>query len=71
MNMKMWKCANKKIRKYGNAKVLATLVVCIFAYLHTSTFAYCDEGPGRDYFADAAFRQEYRDAAIAIPAEFK
>ena len=41
--MQMCKYANMKIWKYGNVKMLATLVVCIFAYFHTSTFAYCDE----------------------------
>ena len=53
-------------------KTLAAWAVCIVASVQTSTIP-CSAaedsapaGPGRDYFADAAFRQEYRDAAIAI-----
>ncbi len=36
----MWNRENMKVCKYGNAKALTALVVCILAYFHTSTFAY-------------------------------
>ena len=36
----MWNRENMKVCKYGNAKALTALVVCILAYFHASTFAY-------------------------------
>ena len=40
--MKLWNCGNVKKWKYGNAGwVLKSLGICILAYLHTSTIAYC------------------------------
>ena len=50
MNMKMWKCENMGLWKYGNGRVsrlvphaLTALAISIFAYFHTSTVAYCGE----------------------------
>ena len=40
MNMKSWNCGNVKIWKYGNV-VARSLVVCIIACFHISTFSHC------------------------------
>ena len=52
-NVKMWKCGIMKLWKYGNGRVprlvsraLTAFGVCIFAYFHTSTIAYCGEAVG-------------------------
>ena len=49
--VKMCNCENMKLWKYGNgrvscpsSRVLLTLGICIFAYFHNSTIAYCAEG---------------------------
>ena len=42
----MWNRENMKVCKYGNAKALTALVVCILAYFHTSTIAYSAANAG-------------------------
>ena len=49
-----------KLWKYGNGRVLATLVVSILAYLHTSTFAYSAS-------LDAAVWREWKPGDSAKP----
>ena len=39
----MWKCENVKVWKYGNAKSICILAVCIFACLHA--FTACNAAP--------------------------
>ena len=41
MNMELWKCEIVKVWKYGNV-VARSLVVCIIAYFHISTFSHCE-----------------------------
>ena len=64
--MKLWNCGNMELSKYGNGKVPATLVACIFAYFHIPTFAYSDAvaGPARDFCGWGAL------APVALPAEW-
>ena len=69
MNMKLWNCGNMKLWKYENDRMLTTLVVCILAYLHTSTFAYSaslDAAVWRGETAYVAIPETLQDKAAGL-----
>ena len=39
-NVKLWNCGNTELLKYGNRRLLKSLVVFIFSYFNICTIAY-------------------------------